>query len=230
MTTGELGPNKWDLIEGRRRDDLSCGLVKQEERPGLIEDVVGQRGWQCFYEDAKHYRRNPAATIVRVYSNKDNTLVAKIDDPGCLIDQAGALARVKAKFGVSIPKDLVYVTGGGTSMLVMEKLDFWTGYKIKKISRGLMEVPPKAAGVVKSEEYRELYQQARTVAHECADYLETQAFDVVGLHRGNWGIAASAVDAWRPGKKLQISEVLIFDPVSMRYDRPSSSTTINPSL
>jgi hypothetical protein len=217
-------PNRWELIEERRRHDLASGLIKQEQRPELIEDVLNQRGWTCFYEDAKHYRRSAAPITVRVYSNQDNTLVAKCDDPGCLIDQAGALARVKTKFGVSIPKDLVFVTGCGTNMLVMEKLDFWTGYKIKKISRGLMDVPAKVAGLVKPEQYDELYKYARVLPHQCTDYLVTEPFDIVGLHRGNWGITAGAVDAWRPGKKLESADVIIFDPVSMRYDRPSQPT------
>lgn len=212
-----LGENRYSLIDARRQDDLEFGLLKQEERPGISASVFMQNGWRLIYDEPKKYHRLDEVTRVRVWFNDDETLVFKLDDPGMLVDQATALIRLEKTFGVKVPDNLLLVTDGGVSLLQMEKLDFWSGYKIHRIERGSDPVP---TGMVATRaDLKELYRQAKQVAMACKAYIMARPYDVTGFHHGNWGVTTEAFTNWAPGKTLAAKDIVIFDPVSMKYDK-----------
>ena len=185
-----LGENRYSLIDARRQDDLAFGLLKQEERPGIAASVFVQNGWRLIYDEPKKYHRRDDVTRVRVWFSSDDTLVLKLDDRGMLIDQATALIRLEKTFGVKIPDHLVLVTDGAESLLQMEKLDFWSGYKIHRIVRG--DDQPLAGMVATAKDLKELYNQARQVAMACKAYIMNRPYDVTGFHHGNWGVTTDA--------------------------------------
>ena len=212
-----LGENRYSLIDARRQDDLAFGLLKQEERPGISASVFMQNGWRLIYDEPKKYHRLEDVTRVRVWFSSDDTLVLKLDDPGMLIDQATALIRLEKMFGVKIPDHLLLLTDGAVSLLQMEKLDFWSGYKIHRIVRG--DDQPLAGMVATATDLKELYRQAKQVAMACKAYIMNRPYDVTGFHHGNWGVTTEAFTNWAPGKTLAAKDIVIFDPVSMKYDK-----------
>lgn len=212
-----LGENKASLVAARRQDDLAFGLLKQEERPGISASVFMQQGWRLIYDEPKKYHHRDDVTRVRVWFSLNEPLVFKLDDPGMLIDQATALIRLQKVFGVKIPDHLVLVVDGDVSLLQMEKLDFWSGYRIHRIERGSDPVPEGMA--VTRDDLRELYRQARQVAMTCKAYIMSRPYDVTGFHHGNWGVTTEAFTNWAPGKTLAAKDVVIFDPVSLKYDK-----------
>lgn len=216
-----LGENRRSLIEARRQDDLAFGLLLQEERPGISASVFMQNGWRQIYDEPKKYHHRDDVTRVRVWFNDDDNLVFKLDDPGMLVDQATALIRLQKFFGVKIPDNLLLVTDGDVSLLQMEKLDFWSGYRIHRIERGSDEVP--AGMVATRNDLRELYRQAKEVAMACKAYIMSRPYDVTGFHHGNWGVTTEAFTNWAPGKTLAAKDVVIFDPVSLKYDKQSKA-------
>lgn len=218
MSEIALGENRWSLIEARRQDDLAFGLVKQEERPGTSASVFAQDGWHLHYDETKKYDRVDSVTKVRVWFSSDDKLVMKLDHVGMLIDQAAALTRLKRIFGVKVPDDLLLVTDGDVALLQMEKLDFRSGYRIHRIVRGSDPVPDGM--VATAEDLGELYRQAKQVAMACRAYIMTRPFDVTGFHHGNWGVSTKAFTEWASGKTLAAEDVVIFDPVTMKYSKP----------
>ena len=212
-----LGENRYSLIDARRQDDLAFGLLKQEERPGISASVFMQNGWRLIYDEPKKYHRLDDVTRVRVWFSSDDTLVLKLDDPGMLIDQATALIRLEKMFGVKIPDHLLLLTDGAVSLLQMEKLDFKSGYKIHRIERGSDPIPQGM--VATADDLRELYRQAKQVAMACRAYIMNRPYDVTGFHHGNWGVTTEAFTNWASGKTLAAKDVVIFDPVSMQYDK-----------
>jgi hypothetical protein len=216
-----LGENRYSLIDARRQDDLAFGLLRKEERPGISASVFMQNGWRLIYDEPKKYHRLDDVTRVRVWFSSDETLVMKLDDPGMLIDQASALIRLKKTFGVKVPDHLLLVADGAISLLQMEKLDFWSGYKIHRIVRG--DDQPLAGMVATATDLKELYRQAKQVAMACKAYIMNRPYDVTGFHHGNWGVTTEAFTNWAPGKTLAAKDVVIFDPVSMQYDKQSKA-------
>lgn len=216
-----LGENRYSLIDARRQDDLAFGLLRKEERPGISASVFMQNGWRLIYDEPKKYHRLDDVTRVRVWFSSDETLVMKLDDPGMLIDQASALIRLKKTFGVKVPDYLLLVADGAISLLQMEKLDFWSGYKIHRIVRG--DDQPLAGMVATATDLKELYRQAKQVAMACKAYIMNRPYDVTGFHHGNWGVTTEAFTNWAPGKTLAAKDVVIFDPVSMQYDKQSKA-------
>lgn len=216
-----LGENRYSLIDARRQDDLAFGLLRKEERPGISASVFMQNGWRLIYDEPKKYHRLDDVTRVRVWFSSDETLVMKLDDPGMLIDQASALIRLKKTFGVKVPDHLLLVADGAISLLQMEKLDFWSGYKIHRIVRGGDQ--PLAGMVATATDLKELYRQAKQVAMACKAYIMNRPYDVTGFHHGNWGVTTEAFTNWAPGKTLAAKDVVIFDPVSMQYDKQSKA-------
>lgn len=221
MSCVNLGENRYSLIDARRQDDLAFGLLRKEERPGISASVFMQNGWRLIYDEPKKYHRLDDVTRVRVWFSSDDTLVLKLDDTGMLIDQATALIRLEKMFGVKIPDHLLLVTDGAVSLLQMEKLDFWSGYKIHRIVRG--DDQPLAGMVATATDLRELYRQAKQVAMACKAYIMIRPYDVTGFHHGNWGVSTEAFTNWAPGKTLAAKDVVIFDPVSMQYDKQSKA-------
>lgn len=221
MSEVNLGENKASLIAARRQDDLTFGLLKQEERPGISASVFMQNGWRLVYDEPKKYHHRDDITRVRVWFSLDEKLVFKLDDPGMLIDQATALIRLQKTFGVKIPDHLLLVVDGDVSLLQMEKLDFWSGYRIHRIERGSDPVPQGM--VATRDDLRELYRQARQIAMTCKAYILSRPYDVTGFHHGNWGVTKEAFNNWAPGKTLAAQDVVIFDPVSLKYDKPSKA-------
>lgn len=221
MSCVNLGENRYSLIDARRQDDLAFGLLRKEERPGISAAVFMQNGWRLIYDEPKKYHRLDDVTRVRVWFSSDDTLVLKLDDTGMLIDQATALIRLEKMFGVKIPDHLLLVTDGAVSLLQMEKLDFWSGYKIHRIVRG--DDQPLAGMVATATDLRELYRQAKQVAMACKAYIMIRPYDVTSFHHGNWGVSTEAFTNWAPGKTLAAKDVVIFDPVSMQYDKQSKA-------
>lgn len=216
-----LGENRYSLIDARRQDDLAFGLLKQEERPGISASVFMQNGWRLIYDEPKKYLRRDDVTRVRVWFSSDDTLVLKLDDTGMLIDQASALIRLQKTFGVKVPDHLLLVTDGAVSLLQMEKLNFKSGYKIHRIVRGSDPVPEGM--VATATDLEELYRQAKQVAMACKAFIMNRPYDVTGFHHGNWGVTTDAFTNWAPGKTLAAKDVVIFDPVSMQYEKPSKT-------
>lgn len=210
-----LGENRWSLIEARRHDDLTFGLVKQLERPGVSADVFAQKGWKLISDEQKTYDQNDHVTNVRVWFSDDGKLVYKLDDRGVLIDQASALVRLQRDFGIKVPDDLLLVTDGDVTLLQMEKLDFWSGYRINKIVKGDHE-PPQG---LDATHLASLYEQGRKVAMSCRAHIMARPFAVTGFHHGNWGIKTEAFLQWTKGAKLDAKDVVIFDPVTMSYKK-----------
>lgn len=218
MAQIEIGKDRWSFIQARRDDDLAFGLVKQENRPGIVAALFSEQGWRLVYSERKIYERSGREVNVRVWFNDDETLVLKLDDPGMLVDQAAALIRLKQAFGIKVPDDLLIVTDGDISFLQMEKLDFRSGYAIDKIVRGDHPIPDGSACT--KEDYKSLYEQANAVSKQGRAFIQARPFDETGFHHGNWGVTTRAFNEWAKGKTLAPSDVVIFDPVTMHYEKP----------
>lgn len=218
MAQIEIGKDRWSFIQARRDDDLAFGVVKQENRPGIVAALLAEEGWRQIYSERKIYDHTGKEVNVRVWFNADETLVLKLDDSGMLVDQAAALIRLKQAFGIKVPDDLLIVTDGAVSLLQMEKLDFRSGYAVDKIVKGDYPIPE--GSTCTKDDYKSLYEQANKVAKLGRAFIQARPFDETGFHHGNWGVTTSAFDNWAPGKTLEAKDVVIFDPVTMHYEKP----------
>ncbi|HEY9777484.1 MAG TPA: hypothetical protein V6C81_27220 [Planktothrix sp.] len=222
MPQTDLGPNKWALIHARREEDLASGLVPHEERPGFAAAVLGESGWTKIYHEIKHYDVNEKPSDVCVFFDEAQTRAVKLDDGGALIDQASALVRLRRQFGVRIPSELTIVTDNGVTLLVMEKMEIATGHCVQKTYRAIARDAQPADGESWTRSgYKSVYEQGKGVALACTELLVQLPFDVIGLHKGNWGVRPSLLsEKFQADRKLEASDVVIFDPVSMRYAWP----------
>ncbi|HEY9784421.1 MAG TPA: hypothetical protein V6D17_03395 [Candidatus Obscuribacterales bacterium] len=219
MSETQLGPTKWDTIRHRRQDDLAFGIARVREIPGFADDVFGENGWKLIYDEPKLYHVNDRAeTRVRVWVNADKTRVVKLDDPGMVVDQMSAIARLRRRFGVTVPRHMYIIEDGGVRLLHMEFMRFISGYQVRKMAKGELALPKGVTAA--SEDLFDLYERTWEFSRQVKEYLLVSPFDVTGMHHGNYGVRSALLRSWRKGQTLKPRDFIVFDPVSMVYDKP----------